>query len=380
MGNRLGTKRRIVIIGGGIAGIATAWGLAQESDLEVILLERESQLAAHSTGKNASILRTFTGSFGSTALALLTANFLRDAPAGFSELPLLDAVGLILIPADGASEAFNAWRSCKAEGSVVELDPSTLAKLAPHVRIARPGAYLIRDEGHIDNAALIDGMLRAARAAGVSIRTAATVKKLHREGPRISAVELADGERIEADTTVIAAGGWARNLAQHAGSGLSFEARRRHLLVTSPESRIDRSWPILWSEPDKFYTRPESGGLMICACDEDVVDADSCEVLPQVCEFIAQRADALLAGFSDASAAHFWAGMRTFSDDDEFTIGYDPSVRDLFWVAGLGGHGMSTSVGVGRLAAKLLQGEQVEERLKQAFNPARFAQTPSSAL
>lgn len=343
-----------LIVGGGIGGIATAWALAERGHSKVVLLEREAQLAAHSTAKNASILRTFTGEPTSTKLALETASFLADPPPGFSEVPLIDPVGLILIPEQVDRQAFEAWRSCKDEGAVVHLSEVELGDLAPHYRGATKNAFLVRDEGHIDNAALIDGMLQAARKGGVEVRTGCEVESFLRCEDSLSGVQLRGGQRIECDRVILAPGAWAHPLAKLAGSRQVFEARRRHLLVTAPQERVNARWPILWSETESFYVRPESGGLMICACDQDVVDPDRCEALPEVREVVARRSAACLPEFDDAPVAHFWAGMRTFSPTDEFVIGFDPQVQGLFWVAGLGGHGMSVSVGAGRLAASLL--------------------------
>jgi len=368
--------RRIVVVGGGIAGIATAWGLAREGAREVVLLEREEQLAAHSTAKNASILRTFTEHAGSTRLALETAAFLADPPPGFSGVPLVDPVGLVLIPSRLDTPAHAFWRSNKAPGTVVELATEEVRALAPHYRGATRNAFLVRDEGHIDNAALIEGLLREARATGVRVRTGCEVVGFPTEGSRLAGVELAGGERLDADVVVLASGAWAAPLAERAGSGLRFEPRRRHLLVTAADGSVDPRWPILWAEEESFYARPESGGLMVCVCDQDVVDPDRCAALEAVRERIAERAGECLVGFEDARAAHFWAGMRTFSEDDDFAIGFDPGVPGLFWVAGLGGHGMSTSVGVGRLAARRLLGREEDPGLRGAFDPARFG-TPA---
>jgi len=368
----------IVIVGGGIAGAATAWALAASGAREVTVLEREDQLGAHSTSKNASILRTLTEHAATTRLALETAAFLHAPPAGFSPVPLVDPVGLVLIPADPDAPHVAAWRAAKPAGTVRSVDAAELAALAPHIAwrrgAATRGALLVADEGHIDTSALLDGLVRAARALGVRFRTGAEVSALKRSTTgRVEGVRLAGGEPLAASRVVIAAGGWAGPLARAAGSALEFEPRRRHLLVTAPSDAADRRWPIVWSEPDGFYVRPESGGLMICACDQDVVAPDECGALPEVREQVARTAARCLVGFDDAPAAHFWAGLRTFATDDEFAVGPDPDVDGLFWVAGLGGHGMSTSIGVGRLAAALLRGAPVDPDLARALAPERLA-------
>ena len=57
----------VAILGGGIVGCATAMALTKNSDISVVLLEAESKLAAHQTGKNSGVIHSGlynkTGSF-----------------------------------------------------------------------------------------------------------------------------------------------------------------------------------------------------------------------------------------------------------------------------------------------------------------------------
>ena len=95
-------------------------------------------------------------------------------------------------------------------------------------------------------------------------------------------------------------------------------------------------------------------------------------VTQRVRERIAGVAGRHLPQFADAAAAHLWCGMRTFADDHRFTIGWDADVGGLFWVAGLGGHGMSTAPAVAQLAADALLGAPLDSGLS-AFEPGRHA-------
>jgi L-2-hydroxyglutarate oxidase len=52
-------RQKIVILGGGIVGLATAWRLSQRyPDAELHLIEKESTLAFHQTGRNSGVLHS----------------------------------------------------------------------------------------------------------------------------------------------------------------------------------------------------------------------------------------------------------------------------------------------------------------------------------
>jgi glycine/D-amino acid oxidase-like deaminating enzyme len=78
----------------------------------------------------------------------------------------------------------------------------------------------------------------------------------------------------------------------------------------------------------------------------------------------------LQPGLGDIAVMNSWVGQRTFARDRKFVIGFDPRDRRIFHVAGLGGHGVTASPAVGRLAADLLlNGEPTQPN---PFDPARL--------
>jgi len=53
------SKFDVAVVGGGIIGLATAWQISQRNrDLKLILLEKESSLAAHQTGRNSGVIHS----------------------------------------------------------------------------------------------------------------------------------------------------------------------------------------------------------------------------------------------------------------------------------------------------------------------------------
>ena len=92
---------------------------------------------------------------------------------------------------------------------------------------------------------------------------------------------------------------------------------------------------------------------------------------PGIQEILAEKIQRFMPGLSSVAINKSWAGFRTLSQDGRFVIGWDPDVEHLFWVAGLGGHGVTTSSAVGALAADVILGSPND--LFEAFSPKRFA-------
>ena len=60
--------------------------------------------------------------------------------------------------------------------------------------------------------------------------------------------------------------------------------------------------------------------------------------------------------------------------DGRFVIGEDTKLKNFYWVAGLGGHGVTTCFSVGELAAGLLLGHAADPALEKALSPGRFSE------
>ena len=361
----------VIILGGGVAGLSTAWHLAR-AGAKVLLLESEAQFGVHSSGQNAAILRTLIDSPALTRLARKSAESLFQPPAGFCESPLVDSVGLVLTEDESHAGDIERWLDAAGPGSSLakgprKLDRAELAKLAPAYRLTDgASAYYFEGEGHIDIALLTDSFARGARQAGAELRCGVTAAAVETEAiagqARVKGVRLADGSSIPCKRVLLAGGAWAGNLGQEAGSSLDLFPRRRHLCVTRADHRIDSRQAIVWNHGDPgagriFYMRPESGGMLLCACDETLVAPDlgyptgTCPKDAGVLEQVARAAASFAPSLAEAEVASWWAGWRTFTGDHAFALGADADVAGLHWCAGLAGHGMTASFEAGRLAA-----------------------------
>jgi glycine/D-amino acid oxidase-like deaminating enzyme len=140
------------------------------------------------------------------------------------------------------------------------------------------------------------------------------------------------------------------------GLPITFAPLRRHLVWSNAPYPQDR--PYAWWADRPLYVRPESGGLLLCACEEQPVEPPSRGLQPgtdaSILEDLSASLKDLAPALGEVPIARLWSGIRTFAPDRRFVLGPDPVNPRLFWVAGLGGHGMTSGLAVGSLAARAI--------------------------
>lgn len=369
-------KTRIVIIGAGIAGASLAYSLARRGCREIVILEKERFPGTHSSGRNAAMMRQNVPEELNCRLAVQSMPFFAFPPSDFPTTLDFRRTGSMILASGRFLEEMRASSAMQRRVGleVHELSPQEAARKVSVLDPKRfEAAFFCPSDGTLDIHSLLHGFLRTATEAGVSLRLETEVSGLITRNGRAVGVRTNQGE-IHADWIVNAAGAWASALPGLPSPAPEIRACRRHLIVTKPLAVADRNWPFTWDISRGFYFRPESGGLMMSPCDEDEVGPCDAKVDPRRIEETAEKALQLLPSLGNAQAAHAWAGLRNLTTDHHFFVGEDRRMEGLFWVAGLGGHGMTASPALGEIAADLLLEGRTERVDASALQPNRFAE------
>jgi D-arginine dehydrogenase len=363
-----------VIIGAGFAGAATAYQLTRRGVTSLLLLEQESIPGFHSSGRNAAMMRQCVPDPELAALTRDGAAFLRSVPPDWPEPVQFKPNGSLLL---GSGEGWKKLQHDAEIGQQAGIDvvlwtAEQAKKRVPVLRSAEfDGAIWCASDGIVDIHALLSGYLKAAASKGAQVRYHRKVNAIRAASSGVFEI-VTDNETIQAKTVVNASGAWANVIARLFGAyELPLSPCRRHLFVSPPMEWVDPGWPFVWDVTHDIYFRPEGEGLLLCACDQTELPPGDPPVEESVKEMLAEKIERFMPGLSRVSINKFWAGFRTLTPDGRFIIGWDPQVRNFFWVAGLGGHGMTTSPAVGDLAAALLIGGP--GKTSPAFSPERFA-------
>lgn len=369
-----------VIVGAGMAGVSLAYRLPESA--QVLVLERESHAAYHSTGRSAAM---FVETYGTETIRALTVagnDFFSHPPAGFSDQPILLPRGVLYV---GTAEQQGLLDSQYQDWNEQGLDVSRLSAeealaMVPCLDPAQLAGALYDGQGQdMDVHALHQGFLKGAQAKGVKLRLDTEVLSAKWDGECWEVQLNSEPTTLRTRVLVNAAGAWADTLAERCGvQALGIQPKRRSAFLFSPPEGVDhREWPAVIDIGEEFYFKPDAGMLLGSPANADDVDAH---------DVVAEELDVATGIYRIEERtqlrirrpSHTWAGLRSFAPDGELVIGQDAQCSGFFWLAGQGGYGIQTAAGASLLAASVLQKQDLPESLKAlkidpaVVSPARF--------
>ncbi|MFJ4192915.1 NAD(P)/FAD-dependent oxidoreductase [Pseudomonas sp. NPDC089534] len=369
-----------IIIGGGIAGASTGFWLSPHG--KVVVLERESHPAYHSTGRSAAL---FTAAYGTPQVRALTQasrDFFDAPPSGFCEHPLLTPRGEMTVDFTGdPAELNNQYLGAKA--TVPQMQLLSADEACTRLPILRRekvhGAIYDPTASDIDTDALHQGYLRGIRRNNGQVHTDCEVLGLTRDADGLWQVQT-NGQTFSAPVVINAAGAWADKVGTLAGAApLGLQPKRRAAFIFAGPEGVDiHHWPMLVSLDESFYMKPDAGMFLGSPANADPVEPH--DVQPEELDIamgIYQIEEATTLTIRRPTRT--WAGLRSFVADGDLLAGFDPQVPGLFWVAAQGGYGIQTSPAMGQASAALVRGLPLPEQLGRfgltaaMLSPARLA-------
>lgn len=213
----------VAIVGAGVVGLSISLHLAQESELDVAVLDKEPHLAVHQSGRNSGVLHPGFNYEPDSQKARFAVEGTRRTKAFCAERNVpLEEGGVVVVATDGEEEARLDDLAAQADANGVEarvVDAEDLRDLEPHARgvaaLHAPGAASIDSEAYVQALAL------AAREAGVTRYMDAPVSDI---APSAGGYTLQSGiGQVECSYLVNAAGLGADRLAHALGVGTEYQ-------------------------------------------------------------------------------------------------------------------------------------------------------------
>lgn len=347
-----------VIVGGGICGVAAAYELAGHGS--VALIEQESHLSYHTTGRSAAISMS---SYGNATIRRLTTwsteAYKRRTPP-FSNDPVWSPRGAVIL-SDAVSRS-NLQRRIDAVRALVPnvetLGERGILELAPYLRPGRWVAALYEpDAFDLDVHAIHSSYVKGLKhRRGAIFRNSELVSALRHPGGWD--ITLADGGRLGAGVLVNAAGAWADQVAAQAGvAPCGVRPLRRTVVLVDPKQDF-RATPYVGTVDEDIFIKPQATGLLVSPCDETL--SEPCDAIPETLDIAIAMARFLsMTSFDCHSIRQKWAGLRTFVADRTPIVGADPTEPSFVWSAAVGGYGIQAGPAIARLCAAAALGHDL---------------------
>jgi D-arginine dehydrogenase len=347
----------VVVVGGGIAGVSAA-AFAAAAGASVTLVERESALSAHTTGRSAALYLANYGQAQTRRLTLASRSFLDDPPAGFAQGPLLSPRGVVWVGSDADVDLLHevAQAGLALDRTITEITGEQVRELCPALRPEHSWVGVLEPSAaDLDVAALHAGFVRMLRASGGSVLRASEVTALSRT--RTGWTVTTPSTTLACDTVVDAAGAWGDQVAVLAGvHPVGLRPLRRTAMTVGVPAGVDaRGWPSVNHVRSIWYFKPEGDGLLVSPADE--TPSQPCDARPDEMDVaLALERVGQATTLPMRSVRTTWAGLRTFAPDGELVIGPDPVQESFVWCVGQGGYGIQSAAAAGRLTADLALG------------------------
>ena len=344
-----------VVVGGGILGACTLFELVRAGE-DALLLEAGS-FGREGTGKSAAIVRTHYSNPEVVRMAVRS----RDA---FMTQPWYTRCGwLFLVEEENEGHARSNRAMQLREGAASEeVDPGDFGLGGDGVAYA----LFEPDSGYADPVAATRHYLAAAREAGAATREHARVDSIEPgRGVRV------DGELVEAENVVLAAGAWTKKLA--AGIGLDLplvHPREQDIVFEAPAAGLRHA---VSSQVDRIYMRPDGAGRLLAGRgypkDYELVDPDEYddEVDAEFEADVRARVARRVAG-DGLRMVDGRVGLYEVTPDWHPLLGPVPGYDGLFLAAGGSGHCFKLAPAIGELVAGAVLGRDVGD----TFSLSRF--------
>ena len=355
----LPSRASVVIIGGGVMGLSTAYHLAHAGVTDVVLVER-SEFGSGSTSKAAGGVRAQFSDAVNIELGARSLRTFETFEATFGQEIDLQQVGyLFLLDQPEHVAAFEANIALQNELGVPSrlIDVSEAQALSPLISTEGllAAAYSPTD-GHCTPESVVNAYAVAARRAGARLVRNCAVTAIDSSGGTITRV-VTDRGPIATDTVICTAGAWSRDLGAMVGVDLPVEPLRRQILTTEPMPGLDPHTPFTIDFTTSFYFHGEGPGLLLGMSDPDETPG-----------FRLTRSDEWLAGLgaaierrapriSEVGLAAGWAGLYEMTPDHNALVGEaEEAVSRFLYATGFSGHGFLMGPAIGEVMRDLYLG------------------------
>ncbi|QLL12633.1 glycine oxidase ThiO [Pseudomonas chlororaphis] len=321
-------QQQVVIVGGGVIGLLTAFNLASAGQ-QVVLLERSNvgQESSWAGGGIVSPLYPWRYSPAVTALAHWSQDFYPQlaerlfATTGVD--PEVHTTGLYWLDLDDEAEAL-AWAR-REQRPLSAVDISVAHDAVPVLGGGFSRAIYMADVANVRNPRLVKSLKAALSALpAVTIHEHCEVSGFIREGERVLGVQTSLGE-IRGDQMVLAAGAWSGELLKSLGLALPVEPVKGQMILYKCASDFLSCMVLAKGR----YAIPRRDGHILIGSTLEYEGFDKTPTSSAL-ESLKASAIELIPALAQAEVEGHWAGLRPGSPEGIPYIGPVPGLEGLW--------------------------------------------------
>ncbi len=378
---RDGTRQGdVLIIGGGIHGLSTAFHLAQRG-VKVTVLEAD-YCGRHASGVNAGGVRTLGRHAAEIPLALSSRALWHELRHTLGDDGGFVPSGQLKLAENQAEleECRQRVEQLKALGFEHEvlIDQQAVFDIIPTVARHVVGGIWVKDDGYAVPFKTVTAFRLAAQKLGVRVHEGTAAQRIEQRGSLWKVTT--PGAVFSAEHLVITAGAWARELAAQVGEAVPAHPEGLMLMVTHRVAPFCA--PVLGATGRSLSFKQFAngtvviGGKLIGSLD---FPARHGEVDMTRLGTSARTVTDLFPHLKHLGVNRVWAGVEAFTADDLPVIGASRKASNLSYSFGFCGSGFQMGPGTGKRLAQQILGEHSDISL-DAFAVDRFdTATPTTS-
>jgi glycine oxidase len=384
-----GSAPDLLVIGGGVIGLAIAWRVAQQGLSVVVADPDPGSGASHAAA--GMLTPVAEAAYAERELFELGLESLLAYPRFVAELTDVTGLptgfrqtGTLLVGYDADDLAMIGEHAALRESFGVPSEPLSwrdCRRAEPLLGPSISGGLLVSDDASVDPRLLVTALFAAALKAGAEHRPVAATRLLV-SGDRATGAELADGTTVLADQVVLAAGWASARLAglppdvvppvrPVKGQIIRLGPTQATLAAGLPASLVGMTVRGIVQGSSVYLVPRERGELVIGATQEEL-GTDTTVTAGGVWQLL-RDARAIVPGITELELAEVVAGLRPGTPDNAPLLG--PTALDRLIVAT--GH-FRSGVLLTPVTADVITQFVIKKgvpKYTEPFAPSRFART-----
>ena len=373
MSSSLPTHSRVVVVGGGIAGVATAYHLTKLGVRDVVLLE-QGKLTCGTTWHAAGLVGQTRATRNATRMSRYGIELYASLEAETGLATGWRRCGSLNVAKTPERLTLMKRQMARAKSFGIEFEfvtPAEAGRIAPILRTDDlAGAVYIPGDGKANPTDLTQSLAKGARMGGATIVEGIKVTGVDTTEGRVTGVRwrTAEGEGTIACESVVNCGGqWAREFGRLAGVNVPLYSAEHFYLVTQPIAGVTPDMPVIRDPDGYLYYKEEVGGLVMGGFEpqakpwnvDPIPDGFEFRLLPEDWdhfEILMTNAVHRTPCLETAEVKLLLNGPESFTPDGNFILGEAPELAGYFVCAGFNSAGIANSGGAGKLIAEWIVG------------------------